>query len=125
MRQSPVFLWYALAFRRDGLVGGCGADAGSLALLVAFINFTHICATSSATPPHYPTPQPPFHINILLLFFTVSKFADDTPTFFSAGKAIARRSSSAARAMRSVAARIAPLDPQLTSSKREAAEQTV
>ena len=47
------------------------------------------------------------------------------PNFFFGRKAIARRSSSAARPMRTAAARIAPLDPQLTSSKREAAEQTV
>jgi len=47
------------------------------------------------------------------------------PNFFFGRKAIARCSSSAARPMRTAAARIAPLDPQLTSSKREAAEQTV
>jgi len=47
------------------------------------------------------------------------------PDFFFGQKAIARRSSSAARPMRTAAAHIAPLDPQLASCKREATEQTV
>jgi len=47
------------------------------------------------------------------------------PNFFSGRKAIARRSSSAARPMRTAAARRGPPDPQLTSCKREATEQTV
>jgi len=49
----------------------------------------------------------------------------NSPNFFSGRKAIARRSSSAARPMRTAAARIAPLDPQLLLCKREATEQTV
>ena len=49
----------------------------------------------------------------------------DHPDFFFGRKAIARRSSSAARPMRIAAARIAPLDPQLASCKREATQQTV
>ena len=47
------------------------------------------------------------------------------PTFFSGRKAIARRSSSAARPMRTAAARRGPMHPQLASCKREATEQTV
>jgi len=58
--------------------------------------------------------------------YTVSKFADfQTPQLLGGRKTIARHSSSAARPMHTAAARICPLDPQLTSSKREAAEQTV
>ena len=59
-------------------------------------------------------------------FITVSNFAEKNyPDFFFCRKAIARRSSSAARPMRTTAALKAPLDPQLASCKREATEQTV
>jgi len=51
---------------------------------------------------------------------------NSNPDFFFGWKAIALDcSSSVARPMRTAVARIAPLDPQLASCKREATEQTV
>ena len=60
---------------------------------------------------HVATGQPRFSTIAPYIHSVKIRRFSDTPTFFSAGKATARRSSSAAQPMRTAAARIAPHGP--------------
>jgi len=64
-------------------------------------------------------------VNVVAVLTRVKFRRFHAPQSFFGQKAIARRSSSAARSMRTAAARRGPMDPQLVSCKREATEQTV